>query len=194
MLRQAVTRPPTLAVIACLLLSGGLPATGQEPSHPTFRIKPSEVGVPADVPFGQYRRITTPFENWTLICDENLKAKQMVCNVSQVIVDEADRMIFSWSLAATEDGKPFMILRTAPTAQVDGKIALKFPGRASPVNVAIDGCNEIVCVGKVPVGPVLREQIGREAEPEISYSTTTGESISVGTSLKGLATALSAIN
>lgn len=115
-------------------------------------------------------------------------------NVTQVVVDQTDTLVFSWSLAATEAGQPFMLLRTAPTAQADGNIALKFPGRASPVNVAIEGCNEIVCVGKVPVGPIMREQIGKEAEAEISYTTTAGETVSVTASLKGLATALSAIN
>lgn len=194
MLRQAA--PPAL-IVACLLLSGSLPAAGQEVSQPAtnaYRIKPSDIVVPADVPVGQYRRSIRPFENWTLICDENLQAKQMVCNVSQVIVDQADKLVFSWSLAATQDGKPFMILRTSPNARSDGKISLRFPGRANPVDIALDGCNSVVCVGKVPVGPILREHIGKESNPQISYSTTSGENISVTASLKGLATALSAIN
>src|SRR5690606_8986821 len=156
-------------------------------------IKPPEVAVPDGVPLGQYRRMITPFENWTLVCDENLQAKQMVCNVSQVIADGEGTLVFSWSLAATEDGQPFMILRTAPDADAAGKIALNFPGRANPVQVEIDGCNETVCVGMVPVGPIMREQIGKEAQPVISYPTRAGEGISVTSSLRGLATALSAI-
>ncbi|UXS42988.1 invasion associated locus B family protein (plasmid) [Agrobacterium tumefaciens] len=194
MLRQVT--PPAL-IVACLLLSGGAPAAGQDVPQAvsaSYRIKPSEVSVPDDVPMGQYRRSIQPFGSWTLICDENLHAKQMVCNVSQVIVDQTDKLVFSWSLAATQDGKPFMILRTSPNARSDGKISLKFPGRANPVAVALDGCNTVVCVGKVPVGPILREHIGKESNPEISYSTTSGESISVTASFKGLATALSAIN
>lgn len=195
MLRQAT--PPALILVACLLLPGSPPAAGQEVTQAVsgaYRIKPSEVAVPSDVPVGQYRRSIQPFENWTLICDENLHAKQMVCNVSQVIVDQSDKLVFSWSLAATQDGKPFMILRTSPNAKSDGKISLKFPGRANPVNIAIDGCNSVVCVGKVPVGPILREHIGKQSDPQISYSTMSGETISVTASLKGLATALSAIN
>lgn len=184
-------------IVACLLLSGGLSAAGQEKSkadNQAYRIKSSEVVVPVDVPIGQYRRIIQPFENWTLICDENLHAKQRICNVSQVIADQADKLVFSWSLAATQDGKPFMILRISPKAQSDGKISLKFPGRANPVNVTIDGCNGVVCVGKVPVGPIFREHIGKESDPEISYPMASGGSISVMASFKGLATALSAIN
>lgn len=194
MLRQAT--PPAL-IVACLLLFGSPPAAGQEVSQPvsaSYRIKPSEVAVPTDVPMGQYRRSIQPFGGWTLICDENLHAKKMVCNVSQVIVDQTDALVFSWSLAATQDGKPFMILRTSPNARPDGKISLRFPGRANPVDIALDGCNTVVCVGKVPVGPILREHIGKGSDPQISYSTTSGESISVTASLKGLATALSAIN
>ncbi|MCZ4072108.1 invasion associated locus B family protein [Agrobacterium sp. LMR679] len=195
MFRQAMTNPHARMVVACLLLSGSPPAAGQEVSsvQREFHIKPSEVAVPEGVPLGKYRRTITPFENWTLVCDENLKAKQMVCNVSQAIADGTGRLMFSWSLAATEDGKPFMILRTGSNADAKGRISLAFPGRDKPVQVAFDGCNDTVCVGMVPVGPIMREQIGKEAQPTISYSTTTGEKISVTASLKGLATALSAI-
>ncbi|MCZ7935270.1 invasion associated locus B family protein [Agrobacterium leguminum] len=194
MLRQVT---PTALIVACLLLSGSPPAAGQEVSPPvsvSYRIKSSEVAIPANVPMGQYRRSIQPFGSWTLICDENLHAKQRVCNISQVIVDQADKLVFSWSLAATQDGKPFMIFRTSPNARSDGKISLRFPGRATPVDIVLDGCNTVVCVGKLPVGPILREQIAEQSDPQVSYSTTSGESISVRASLKGLATALSAIN
>lgn len=195
MIRQAPL--PQFILGACLFLSGGPPAVGQEPlsaatAAPAYRIRPSEVVVPQDVPLGQYRRITTPFENWTLVCDENLRAKQMICNVSQVIEDHAGALVFSWSLAATQEGKPFMILRTAP--QADGQISLAFQGRGQPVEVDIDGCNQAVCVGMVPVGPILREQIGKEAQANVSYSTASGARITVTASLKGLAKALAAIN
>ncbi|MGO4319897.1 invasion associated locus B family protein, partial [Agrobacterium sp. MCAB5] len=95
MLRRAVTTARMIA--ACLLLSGSPPAVGQEisPAGPGFHVKPSEVNVPEGVPLGQYRRTTTPFGNWTLVCDENRQTKQMICNVSQVIVDLAGNMVFS---------------------------------------------------------------------------------------------------
>ncbi|ASV84182.1 invasion associated locus B family protein [Ochrobactrum quorumnocens] len=178
-------------------LSGSFPVAGQEASQSvsiSYRIKPSEVIVPPEVPLGQYRRSIRPFGNWTLICDENLHAKKMVCNVSQVIVDQTDALVFSWSLAATRDGKPFMVLRTAPNARPDGKISLRFPGRVKPVDIALEGCNTVVCVGKVAVGPIFREQISKESTPQISYSMTSGQSISVTASLKGLGKALSVIN
>ncbi len=192
MIRKAV-KPHSLLLMACLFLAGGPPAAGQELASHGYRIKPSQVAVPDGVPLGQYRRIIRPFENWTLICDENMKAKQMVCNVSQVIEDLSGNMAFSWSLAATKDGKPFMILRIPPSAKNESKVSLQFQGRESPVEVGLEGCNKAVCVGMMPVGPVLREQIGKGAAPEISYLTATGGTVTITASLKGLATALKAI-
>lgn len=98
-----------------MVLSGGAPAVGQGATpEPRYWIKPSEVAIPPDVPIGMYRRLIRPFENWTLICDENLKSKQRICNVSQLVVDKAGNTVFSWSLAATAQGKPVMILRVPP--------------------------------------------------------------------------------
>lgn len=180
-------------LMTCLLLPGSLLAE-QEPPAKDYRIRPSEVVVPPDVKLGDYLRIIRPFENWTLVCDENLEAQQKICNVTQIIEDQLGQLAFSWSLAATEEGKPYMILRTAPNAKSDGLISLKFEGRRDPVRVQIDGCNEVVCVGMVPVGPIMREQISKDAEPQISYTTTDGERVVVTATLKGLSTAVEAIN
>jgi len=184
------TRPACLAALACLTLSGGLvPAAGQVASP--YRIKPSDVVLPPEVKLGDYQRIIRPFENWTLICDENLKARKKVCNVSQVIEDSSGKMAFSWSLAATQDGKPYMILRTAPNARSDGLVSLKFDGRNQAIDVHLNGCNEMVCVGMLPVGPVIRQQISQNATPTISYSTVDGKTVTVTATLKGLSAALS---
>ncbi|RUW46956.1 MULTISPECIES: invasion associated locus B family protein [unclassified Mesorhizobium] len=181
-----------MAFLTGLALAGGLaPAAGQVASP--YRIKPSEVVVPPDVKLGQYQRTIRPFENWTLICDENLKARKKVCNVSQVIEDGAGKMAFSWSLAATQDGKPYMILRTAPNARSDGLVSLKFDGRAEPIDVHLNGCNEMVCVGMLPVGPLMRQEIAQKATPAISYPTVDGQTITVTATLKGLSEALAPI-
>ncbi|MGX7874715.1 invasion associated locus B family protein [Mesorhizobium sp. ORM6] len=179
-----------LVALTCLALFGGLvPAAGQVTSP--YRIKPSDVVLPPDVKLGDYQRTIRPFENWTLICDENLKARKKVCNVSQIIEDASGKMAFSWSLAATQDGKPYMILRTAPNARSDGLVSLKFDGQAQPIDVHLNGCNEMVCVGMLPVGPVIRQQISRKATPVISYPTVDGQTITVTATLKGLTAALS---
>lgn len=191
---KATLHAPTLVVF--LLLSGRAYAAGQEDGGVTasYHLKPSEVVVPKEIPLGKYRRIITPFENWTLVCDENLKDHQRVCNISQVVEDDHGRMIFSWSLAATEDGKPFMILRIPPYADPNGIVGLKFPGRTKQVEVKLDGCNEVVCAGIVPVGPIMREQISKNAEPKVTFSLKNGQIIAVTATLKGLTTALKAIN
>ena len=195
--RQANNR---ITAIACLFAFGILSfqasaQTGTAPNNDpdAFFIKPSEVVVPEGVPAGQYRRITTPFHNWTLICDENLKAKEMVCNITQDIVNSQGKSAFSWSLAATKDGKPFMILRPNSIADPKGEISMSFPGRKQPVKVKIDGCSAKACVGMVPVGPILRSQIDKDADAMISYPTTSGATVTVTAKLQGLAEALAGI-
>jgi invasion protein IalB len=185
----------TLALLmAGFVLTGAADAVGQDLQPSSYRIKPSDVAVPPDVELGKYQRIIRPFENWTLICDENLQSRSRVCNISQVIEDMSGKVAFSWSLAATKDGKPYMILRAQPNAKSDGLVSLKFEGRSQPVDVHIDGCNEAVCIGMLPVGPIMREQISKSAAPTISYPTTDGQTISVTASLKGLSAAVQAIN
>jgi len=191
-----MTRRPltdALILVVCLFLSGQ-DAAGQEVISSGFRIRPSEVAVPPKVAPGQYQRMIRPFENWTMICDENLKARQRVCNVTQTIENQAGQLAFSWSLAATAEGKPYMILRTAPIAKSDGPVSLKFEGRKEPVKVQLDGCNAAVCVGTLPVGPIMREQISKNSAPVVSYPTRDGKTISVTVTLKGLSTAVKAIN
>ncbi|TPI40670.1 invasion associated locus B family protein [Mesorhizobium sp. B3-1-6] len=189
-----MTRQTVLAVISvvCLLLSG--PHAAGQGAAPAYRIKPSDVAVPPDVKLGEYQRITRPFENWTLICDENLQARKKVCNISQSFIDQGQAIIFSWSLAADEKGKPFMILRAPSAAGAGSKLSLRFAGRKQPVDVQLQGCDASVCVGYLPVGPVLREQIGKETMVQVSYSLPSGATVSLDAPFKGLKTALSAIN
>ncbi|MDL2400928.1 invasion associated locus B family protein [Rhizobium mayense] len=181
------------AFMACLLLS--VPnAVGQEANASGYRIRPSEVVLPPDAKLGDYQRTIRPFENWTLICDENLKVRQRVCNVTQIIENQAGQIAFSWSLAANKAGKPYMILRTAPVAKSNGLISLSFEGRKDPVQIKLDGCSQVVCVGMLPVGTIMREQISKSAAPTVSYPTTDGRTISVTATLKGLSAAVKAIN
>jgi invasion protein IalB len=178
--------------MACLLLSGPR-AVGQEQAPSAYRIKPSDVAVPVGVKLGDYQRTTRPFENWTLICDENLQARKKVCNISQSFIDQSQALVFSWSLAADEKGKPYMILRTPSQAGAGNKLSLKLAGRKQPVDVQMQGCDASVCVGYVPVGPVLREQIGKETTVQVSYCLPSGATVSLDAPFKGLKTALSTI-
>ncbi|NNU63608.1 invasion associated locus B family protein [Ochrobactrum soli] len=174
-----------------LLLLGGV-ASAQQPSA-TLRIKEAEVRLPDGVQPGQYRRIIQPFENWTLICDENLQKKTRVCNVTQAIIDQSNRMVFSWSVAATQDGKPYMIVRTLPGIGDKGTVVLTILDDRAPVRVSVDGCNDIVCVGTVPIGPRFKPQIDKGATVGIFYKTMSGEAIDITAPLAGISSALKAI-
>jgi invasion protein IalB len=188
-------KAPTLTclVMACVLLAGAASAA-QKAVAGGYKIKPSDVAVPQDATLGKFRRIIHPFENWNLVCDENLQAKRKVCNISQSFVDGMGTLVFSWSLAASEDGKPFMILRVPAGTGAGTMVSLKFAGRDQSVNIKLDACDVAVCIGYVPVGPILRAQIGKDAIAQVSYSTPAGTMVSVDAPFKGLATALSAIN
>ncbi|CDX41799.1 conserved exported hypothetical protein [Mesorhizobium sp. SOD10] len=183
-----------VAMCVIFLLVSGPNAVGQEQAPSAYRIKPSEVVLPPDVKLGDYQRTTRPFENWILICDENLQARKRVCNISQSFIDQSQAPVFSWSLAADEKGKPFMILRAPSQAGTGSKLSLKFAGRKQPVDVQLQACDASVCVGYLPVGPVLREQIGKETNVQVSYSLPSGATVSLDAPFKGLKAALSAIN
>ncbi|NTG30086.1 Invasion associated locus B family protein [Agrobacterium rhizogenes] len=165
---------------------------------PSYAIKPSGVALPADVPAGKYRRIIMPYPNWTLICDENLKEKKRVCNISQQIVDRTGSVAFSWSLAGTGDGQPVMILRTSATAGKGATINLSFLDKGKPIRVATDACDMKVCVAMLTVGPRMRNYIGKGANVEVSFSLNNPEpnqpsKVVIKTTLDGLSMALAAI-
>lgn len=181
------------AMAACLAALCGAPAAAQGLAEPPYSIKPSEVEIPEGKEMGQYQRVIRPFGNWTLICDEDLTAHERICNVTQTIEDRNGTMAFSWSLAATETGDPYMILRAAPDAAREGVISLEFDSRDEPVDVHIDGCNRRVCIGMVPVGPILRGQIAEETSPLVSYQTADGDAVEIETTLEGLSRAFEAI-
>lgn len=174
-------------------LTGGV-AIGQEagaaPRH--YQVKASDVVIPPDLGYGEYRRMTSPFENWTLICDEDLKKKRKVCNISQSIVDQNGSIVFSWSLAATEAGDPLMILRVPASVGQDKPVRLAFPGRNKPVLAKTTGCNPDVCVAMVPVGPILRQQIDKATTARISFEVGS-DHVALDAPFKGLTSALAAI-
>ena len=149
--------------------------------------------MPQGAEIGRFRRMIQPFENWTLICDENLKTMKKVCNITQTILDGEGQFAFSWSLAATEGGKPMMILRTRPNLGQNKPVTLKFPGRETPVTAATHACDASVCIALLPVGPVLREQIAKAVTAQISYEADPEAALAFGAPLDGLAEALAAI-
>lgn len=209
---RAVT-PIMWLLLALVALPGGCPvAFGQDkkpapatpdlpaqapvaPAAARFAIKTSEVSVPAGVPIGKYRRVIEPHLNWTLICDENLQDKKRVCNISQQITDQKGEIVFSWSLAGTEDGMPILILRVPSALGKGTAIRLSFTDKNKPINVATSACDLKVCVGMLPVGPRLKTYIRAGADIDVSYSAKSAPSskIAIRTTFAGLSDALAAI-
>lgn len=166
----------------------------QDTEKPQYTVKHSEIVLPDDVPLGQYRRVTQPFPNWTLICDENLVRQEKVCNISQTILDGQGGSAFSWSLAAAEDGRPFFILRVPSMVGKGGVIQMKLPDNGADVFVPVEGCNANVCVAYQQVGPRLRLAVEKGDMIGISYAGGSPErTISFVAPLEGLDAALSAI-
>jgi invasion protein IalB len=174
-----------IPVIAGLNLFSPNPAIAQNTPTKYF-IKNSEVQLPDGVGWGQYKRTIQPFENWTLICDENLKKKERVCNLSQIITDASGNQVFSWSLAATADGTPFMILRVPGDADQTIPLKVGFAGRSTPVIISYKGCDNTVCVAMMPVGPITREQINKESDVTITFTEINGQTTEIIVPLKGL--------
>ncbi|MFD1198048.1 invasion associated locus B family protein [Brucella gallinifaecis] len=171
--------------------AGSQPVPGRQQTE--FMVKRSDVVLPTDVPMGQYRRVTQPFVNWTLICDENLAKKQKVCNISQTIVDSSGAAVFSWSLAGSQDGKPFFILRIPGAVGLQGSIVMRLSDTGKDVPVAIEGCDGKVCIGYQQVGPRLRAAVKKGGVVGISYKGNSLQEVTFSVPLAGLNEALGAI-
>ena len=156
-----------------------------------LRVKLTDIAIPAGASLGQIRRTTQPFPNWTLICDENLKAHTKVCNVTQSFVDAAGATAFSWSLAATEGGKPLFILRAPANVGVDATIDVKLAS-GKPLAAAVQACDAKICVATLPFGRALGNEIARGEPVIISYDA--GRPVALSAPLNGLAKAIAAID
>jgi len=177
-----------LAIIGTLFC--GVQAVSGAPGAAGYRLKGSDIVLPPGVPLGQYRRIFQPFPNWTLVCDENLKTRQVVCNVSQTVIDTKGRQVFSWSLASEEGGQSDFILRTLPDADTQAGIELQTVNMAGPIRVAFQGCNQKLCLGTTPVAGPLSEEIERGSSIVVTYHARNGEVRAYTLPLKGLKEAI----
>lgn len=170
-----------LSFVISALLGGFAGAAHADPqlaaqSATAYSVKASDIVVPNDVPVGQYRRTIRPFGNWTLICDENLKQKHRVCNVTQSIVDRSGAVVFSWSLAATREGKPIMILRANRSVGAGKPIQIGFVDGKGTLVAKTSDCDARICMALLPVDAYLRKRIDSGALAQITYSVAVGSS------------------
>lgn len=177
--------------LSLLVWAGVVAATPASPPE-AYRIKPSEIQLPAGVALGQYRRIVQPFQNWVMICDENLMRLQKVCNVSQTIINSRGDTVFSWTMAAVSNGVPVMILR-APAMVGKGKdINLEFVGMGVG-QVKLDACDPKICMAIMQLTNGLKKAVNEGRDVKITYTDNSGRTVSFTAPLRGLADAVNSL-
>lgn len=166
MRRALLLRVAFGSMVAGLAIAAS-PATAFQ--REAIRAKPSEV--PAGEAPGEVRRTIQPFGSWTVICDENIKRRRRVCNISQSFVDGEGASVFSWSLAATREGAPVLILRSASEGRSGRSVRLNLPGRSEPEDVLLGSCDARTCVGFLEVGPERQRRLrsGGTAQIELLH-------------------------
>lgn len=165
-------------------------ATGQ-PAHATaYSVKPSDVVIPDGEKPGEYRRIIQPFKNWILICDESLKSKHRVCNITQSIVNQQGAVVFNWSLVATATGKPLMIMRVPAAVGAGKPIELALGKRPDLIVAQTDRCDANFCFATIAIGEVLKKHIRVGTSCAVSYPLAQVETVSFQAPLEGLYAAL----
>lgn len=169
------------------------PAWGQNAGKAvSYSVRPPPLAVPSGEP-GAVRRSIMQFYHWTLLCDTVFADNTQVCNVSQAVWNNDNAMVFSWSLAASDKGDPFMLLRTAPNADTKSPVRLAVKGSRQSVDIAFVGCNDKVCIAQTPVGPLLTQAIKNRSDITISYRLAGQGIFSFDTSFLGLKEAVAAI-
>jgi invasion protein IalB len=188
-------RPPKAKPSACvfvlavgLCLGGSMPALANESA---YRVKLTDIAIPKGAALGEVRRTMQPFPNWTLICDENLKTQTKICNVTQNFVDSAGAVVFSWSLAATEDGSPVFVLRAPASLGRKGSIAVR-PTAGKPLSALVQACDATTCIATLALAPSLKDDIARAEPVTIFYAAE--RPVTLSAPLNGLARALAAID
>ncbi|WP_066502952.1 invasion associated locus B family protein [Bradyrhizobium macuxiense] len=181
--------------LACLALAiwfgAAAGAAAQPVSSSGYAVKPSDVVVPPGETLGEFRRMIQPFKNWTLICDESLKSKRRVCNVTQSIVDADGAVVFNWSLVATADGKPLMVMRIPASAGAGQPIELAMGDTPDRIVAQTDHCNAGFCFATIAIGNVLKRHIRAATPCRVSYQIPQVGPVVLEAPLDGLSAVLS---
>ncbi|NNM73537.1 invasion associated locus B family protein [Enterovirga aerilata] len=182
-----LVRSSAFGLAAAMLCSAAQVASGAEQ---TYRIKPFDNAPGAQN--GEIRRSIQPFGGWTLICDEQVRQRTRVCNVSQVVVDSSGEMAFSWTLAGTRSGEAVMIVRMPRANETRQWVGLKLEGVAKAVDVPLTSCDERVCLGFLGVNREITQALRRGDPAEVIF-TQNGRFRTIPTSTAGLSAALRSV-
>ncbi|OAF07732.1 hypothetical protein AYJ54_16610 [Bradyrhizobium centrolobii] len=167
-------------------------SVGAQPAPSSgYAVKPSDVAIPQGETLGEFRRMIQPFRNWTLICDESLKSKRRVCNITQTIVDAQGAVAFNWSLVATADGKPLMMMRVPAAAGVGAQIELAMSDAPDRIIAQTDHCDAGFCFATIAIGNVLKRHIRAGTPCRVSYQLPQVGSVMLEAPLDGLSVVLS---
>ncbi|MFC7399957.1 invasion associated locus B family protein [Chelatococcus sp. GCM10030263] len=175
------------------LIGGAVPGAAQQGSAPAYAVKPSEVAIPPGEKLGEYRRVIQPFKNWTLICDESLTSKRRICNITQSIVNAEGGVVFNWSLIATAEGKPLMMMRVPAAVGVARPIVLTLGEKPDRIVAQTDRCDASFCYATIAIGNVLKSHIQAGTECDVAYEVPQAGAIAFKAPLGGLAGALAAL-
>ncbi|MEW6639860.1 MAG: invasion associated locus B family protein [Pseudomonadota bacterium] len=178
-----------LVAAALICAAGGV--SGQPAPSGGYAVKPSDVAVPQGETLGEFRRMIQPFRNWTLICDESLKSKRRVCNVTQSIVDPQGAVVFSWSLIATAEGRPLMMMRVPAAVGIGQPIEIAMGARPDRIVAQTDQCGSSFCMATIAIGDMLKRHIRAATPSKISYQLPQAGPVILEAPLDGLFVALS---
>lgn len=179
-------------ILSLLAMSGTAFAAGWV-QLPTSAVKPSDVVIPDGEQLGQFRRIIQPFKNWILICDESLKTKRRVCNLTQSIVDTQGAPIFNWSFVATASGEPLVVMRVPAAVGPGQQIGLALGSRPDRIVAETDQCDAAFCTATIAIGPMLRRHIRAGTDCLVSYQRPDFGEVRLDAPLDGLYAALAAL-
>ncbi|MET3909177.1 invasion protein IalB [Bradyrhizobium sp. S3.3.6] len=184
---MTLTSTRRLACLALVIwLQAAVSASAQPAPPSAYAVKPSDVVVPEGETLGEFRRMIQPFRNWTLICDESLKSRRRVCNVTQSIVNAQGTVAFNWSLIATADGKPLMTMRIPAAAGVGTHVELAMGDSPDRIVAQTDHCDANFCFATVAIGDVLRRHIRAATLCRVSFQLPQGGPIVLEAPLDGL--------
>jgi invasion protein IalB len=177
--------------LAIWICAAAAAAAQSEAPSPGYAVKPSDVAIPPGETLGEFRRMIQPFKNWTLICDESLKSKRRVCNITQTIASAQGAVAFNWSLVATADGKPLMIMRVPAIVGVGQTIELAMGAKPDRIVAQTERCEGGFCVATIAIGDMLRRHIRAATPCQVSYPLPQAQPVVLEAPLEGLYVALS---
>lgn len=166
---------PALAQVAAEPPSG-LRRDGQQPAPPS----------PQRVPV---RSETTPFENWTMTCQEELpaaggKGGKKACWGSMRVSDaKTQQVVLVWLIGKDGQGAPTIALQTPTGVMVGEGVDVSFGGNVR--KLAYRWCDQTVCEASAPFDGVFARSFSNQKEATAAFRLRDGRQVAVKASIAG---------